>query len=470
MRKPKIGLLLICSNRFRHMGTDTAASYPERQQRVVEGLTRSIGGFGQVVETGQIYEREDVTAAMDTFYRERVDCVFASYLSWSDDFHWIRFLRDMYPIPILFGSIEPDIDYENTWNEGDFVQFLCNGGMVGALEGSGSAARFRRPMLQYAVGSQEEVLARLRVFAQAAALRSEMRCANFGLLEFYNEVMWSTYIDPYLFFQVTGAELRFISVATLEDYCKKVSPERVEDCVRELSRTYEVLDDVDPGHFRASVRASLAVEDIAVDCRLSAVALNDVDKTLYEHIGLRPGFLPTPGGPGITVTPEGDLGACLAVHLLRRLSGQHTLMLEMDYIDRRDNTMVLVHGGPNDYTDPKGKTKIARDVRFAKTSYKHAGAPFAWHCLYPGEKTIVHISQSRDTLKMVVLLAEAVPEDLNLCSYTQGRVRFSSGTPAQVAQRLMEIGVTQHFAVAAGNHRQVLRDYAGMMGYEYYEL
>ena len=136
-----------------------------------------------------------------------------------------------------------------------------------------------------------------------------MKEASFGLLEFYNEVMWSTYVDPYLFFQASGAELRFISVATLEDYCKKVSQERVERCVRQLEDGYEVLEDVDPVHFQASVRASLAVEDIAVDYGLSAVALNDVDKTLYEHIGLRPGFLPTPDGPHITVTPEGDLGA-----------------------------------------------------------------------------------------------------------------------------------------------------------------
>lgn len=71
---------------------------------------------------------------------------------------------------------------------------------------------------------------------------------------------------------------------------------------------------------------------------------------------------------------------------------------------------------------------------------------------------------------MAALLADAVPEELNLCSYTQGRVRFRSGTPAQVAQRLMEIGVTQHFAVAAGNHMEALRDYAELMGYEYYEV
>ena len=136
------------------MGEGTGATYPERQQKVADALIARISEYADVVPTGQIYEREDVKAAMDTFAREKVDCVFASYLSWSDDFHWIRFLRDMYPIPILFAHIVPEsIDYESTWDEGNFVQFLCNGGLVGTLQGSGSVARFNRPMLMKCAGT-----------------------------------------------------------------------------------------------------------------------------------------------------------------------------------------------------------------------------------------------------------------------------------------------------------------------------
>lgn len=98
-------------------------------------------------------------------------------------------------------------------------------------------------------------------------------------------------------------------------------------------------------------------------------------------------------------------------------------MLEFAYVDDRDQTLVLLHGGPNDYTDPDGETRIARDVRFAKTPYQHAGAPFAWHCMAPGIKTIVHMSQDGETFKMVVTTAEAVKDELTFCSYTHGRVR-----------------------------------------------
>lgn len=469
-RKPKIGLLLICSNRFRGMGEGTGATYPERQQKVADALISHISEYADVVPTGQIYEREDVKAAMNTFAKEKVDCVFASYLSWSDDFHWIRFLRDMYPIPILFAHIVPDsIDYESTWDEGNFVQFLCNGGLVGTLQGSGSVARFNRPMLMKCAGTVAECAEELRHFAKAACLRAEMKESTVGLMEYYNEVMWATYVDPYMFFAASGAELRFMSVATLEDYANRVSDERVDEYIAYLREKFTVCDDVEEEHFRASIRTSLALEDMAMDNGCCAVACNDVDKALYQHMGLRPGFCPSPAHPELTVTPEGDLGACLATHILKNLSGAHTLMLEMSYIDRKDNTVVLVHGGPNDYTDPAGKTMVARDVRFAKSGWKHAGAPFAWHCISEGEKTVVHMSQDGDTFKMVVMMAESVPEELNLCSYSQGRIRLK-GDPIETVKKLMDIGVTQHYAVADGDNRKALRAYANMMGYTYYEI
>jgi len=40
--------------------------------------------------------------AMDLFYSEKVDFVIVEFMSWSEDFAWIRFLRDMPEIPILF--------------------------------------------------------------------------------------------------------------------------------------------------------------------------------------------------------------------------------------------------------------------------------------------------------------------------------------------------------------------------------
>ena len=51
--------------------------------------------FLDVVFPGIVYDKEEAVEAMDRFYMEKVDFVIAEFLSWSEDFAWIRFLRDM---------------------------------------------------------------------------------------------------------------------------------------------------------------------------------------------------------------------------------------------------------------------------------------------------------------------------------------------------------------------------------------
>lgn len=49
--------------------------------------------------------------------------------------------------------------------------------------------------------NQRDVMTEANNFFKAAALRRHLFQIIFGLLGQYNEVMWSTYVDPYLFFK-----------------------------------------------------------------------------------------------------------------------------------------------------------------------------------------------------------------------------------------------------------------------------
>ncbi|WP_320128568.1 hypothetical protein [uncultured Sphaerochaeta sp.] len=467
----RIGLLPIACSRFKGMGKETPLLYEERIQERLSEISEGISQFAEVVNPGQIYTRKDVNLAMDSFYSGKVDCVCAFFLSWSEDFAWIRFLRDMYPLPLFFAHIIPPVTYKNTEGEDAFIEYLSTGGLVGALEGSGSIARLKRPMVYSTCGRLPEILKELEQFSLSAALRSHLRKCTFGLLAQFNEVMWSTYVDPFSFFSKIGPELRFISVATLEDAVNLVTEERVERTIKTLTERYSSRSDVDMQHFKASVQASLALEDVARSNAISMMVLNDVDSVLYQRIGLRPGFCPTPENDGsIAVVPEGDLGVGLAVYVLKCLSGEHVNIIEPAYIEN-DGTLMVVHAGPNDYTDPKGKTIIARDIRFARSQWKHAGAPFAWYVIPAGEKTLVHISQTgAGTFKLVACLAEAHSMEHQLASYTHGCLSFPGKRTEEVCASLLRVGVTQHYAVAPGNYLKELRQFAMIMELEYVEL
>ena len=249
-----------------------------------------------------------------------------------------------------------------------------------------------------------------------------------------------------------GPELRFITVAALVKEIESIDYMLVKEVCSILSSKYKMLPDVDEENSEASVRASLPIESVSRKAGVNLMVLNDVNPVLLTELGLRPGFLPCPGTIDITVVPEGDIGGGLAVYILKLLSGKPVNFIEPFHTDLEHGYFAGGHAGPNDYTDPKGSMLIARDVRFAKKSYKYAGAPFAWYVIPPGVKTMLHISECGKRFKMVCTLVEGLPTEPLITSYSHGMFRPLNGNIQDLFDKLLQIGVTQHYSLVEGNY------------------
>ncbi|HHY82959.1 MAG TPA: hypothetical protein GX505_09825 [Clostridiales bacterium] len=465
-RKPLVGVLLITTPRFRNLGENTEHGYywerkEKESQRILERFH-----FADTVFPGIVYTRDDIIKAIHLFKSKNVDMVFAHFLSWSDDFAWIRFLRDIGEMPILFAAITRDNPgFEDSLTEDRFIEFLSAGGLVGALEASGSIARFNRPMMHTVIGSLDEVMKKAHEMAQAALIRSLLRQVSFGLLPSLNEVMWSTYVDAYDLFMKAGPELRFLSVAELEEVIQQIPHEKTTDVMNRILDSYPNDGQINKEKMFASVEASLGLEEICRKNDVELLVLNDVDQMLLRRIGLRPGFTPCPGTNDIMVVPEGDIGGGLACYILKKLSKKHVNFIEPFYIDKRTGLFAAGHAGPNDYTDPDSSTILSIDTRFAKSNYKHAGAPFAWNVIAPGEKTIVHISYSNGRFKMVCSIVEAVKTKHFLAGYSHSL--FRSAIPAEeFFGKLINVGVTQHYGITGGNYLNELTILANLLNFD----
>lgn len=157
-RKAKAGLLLIASPRFKNLGEGLPhGTYGERKAMQVEEILGTLD-FLDVIFPGIVYEREDAVRAMERFYLEKADFIIAEFLSWSEDFAWIRFLRDMPEVPMIFVNVAKErMAFRDTLDEDDFIEYLCSGTLVGSLEGSGSLPRIGRKHVRIVMGSREEV-------------------------------------------------------------------------------------------------------------------------------------------------------------------------------------------------------------------------------------------------------------------------------------------------------------------------
>lgn len=472
--KAKAGLLLIASPRFKNLGEGLSrGTYHERKQIEVKEIVESLQDSLDLVNPGIVYEREEMEQAMKLFYNEKVDFIVANFLSWSEDFAWIRFLRDMPEIPILFVNIAKDkVSFEDTLDEDDFIDYLCAGTLVGSLEGSGSIARTDRKNLKVVMGSKAEIHDEIIRFSKVAWVRSILRNSTLGLLANYNEAMWSTYIDPYNLFTRIGPELRFITYTALNEEINNVSDAEVKAYKAELESKHPVMDDVDDEKFYAAVRGSLGLAKLTERLGIDIMVFNDIDVSMFELIGHRPSFYPeTYERIKSVLVPEADMGAGIITYVLKLISGKRVNFIEPFHIEAEKGTFAAGHAGPNDHTDPdfQKNVVISRDVRFAKSRYKYAGAPFAWYRISAGRKTMVQLVEDHGKYKLVSTLVDSLEGKHLLATYSHSI--FKPVVPVkELFERILKIGTTQHFAIADGDYCKELSIFAEMMGFEYYEI
>ena len=479
-RKAKAGLLLIASPRFKNLYGPKRGTYGERKDKAVKDIKATMG-FLDLVDPGIVYEREDAQKAMDLFYNEKVDFIYAEFLSWSEDFAWIRFLRDCPDIPIIFCNVAKDrMTFETTLDEDDFVDYLCAGTLVGSLEGSGSIARIPRDNVKTVLGTREEITEKVRIFADAARVRTVLRHSNVGLMANMNEAMWSTYIDNYDLFTKIGPEIHYLPYSDYGAEIEKLDDREVQEYALELTSKYKVMPDVEDDKLIGCVKATLAIKKMAQKNNIDCFVYNDIDQATFRTAGCRAGFYPNWFNENVSVlVPEADIGAGLATYILKLLTGKNVNFMEPFHIENDFGTFAGGHAGPNDHNDPAWQDNviISRDVRFAKTSWKYAGAPFAWYRISPGMKTVAGLYQEGGVYKLVTFMAESLSEkDTPQSSKkhllaTYSHTIFKPVTPVkELFEGLLNIGVTQHYAIVDGDWRPQLEDLAAILGFEYYSL
>jgi L-arabinose isomerase len=116
-------------------------------------------------------------------------------------------------------------------------------------------------------------------------------------------------------------------------------------------------------------------------------------------------------------------------------------------------------------------------VRFAKTSWKYAGAPFAWYRFSPGMKTVAGLYEQDGKYKLITFMAESLSEKDTPQSTkkhllaTYSHTIFRPVVPAkELWEKVLNIGATQHYAIVDGDYRDQLRDFASIMGFEFYDI
>ena len=345
--KAKAGLLLIGSPRFKNLSGPERGTYGERKEKAVEEILATLD-FVDLTYPGIVYERQDAENAISRFFSEKVDFVIAEFLSWSEDFAWIRFLRDMPDIPMIFVNVAKDkMTFETTLDEDDFIDYLCAGTLVGSLEASGSVKRVPRKNVKVVMGTRAEVTEKIRTFACAAKARAVLRRSNVGLMANMNEAMWSTYIDNYDLFTKIGPEIHYLPYSDYGEEINNLTDKETEEYCNELTSKYRMMDDVEYDKFVGCVKASLALKKMAEHNDIDVMVYNDIDQATFKTAGCRAGFYHTWFNDNVSVlVPEADIGAGIITYVLKIMTGKHINFLEPFHVEDAYGTFAGGHAGP----------------------------------------------------------------------------------------------------------------------------
>ena len=171
------------------------------------------------------------------------------------------------------------------------------------------------------------------------------------------------------------------------------------------------------------------------------------------------------------LVPEADIGAGVITYVLKLMTGKNVNFVEPFHIEDDYGTFAGGHAGPNDHNDPDWQKNvvISRDVRFAKTHWKYAGAPFAWYRFSPGMKTVAGLYEENGKYKLITFMAESLPGKHLLATYSH--TIFKPVVPVkELWEQVLRIGATQHYAIVDGDWRKELEDFAEIMGFEFYNI
>jgi L-arabinose isomerase len=473
-RRPRCGLVLFRSLRFEGIGKETRdGPYEARLEREARNLIDRLSTDLDIVYPGMVTSRAEVIQVIKTLVNEQVDCVITGFMSWSEDSGWMRFLRDMPEIPTLFYlPTSRDVGLEDGESSDFLVRFVTGSQLVGALQGGVSIKRMGRRFRVVVDDGSQEALRRISVFGLASKANTVLRAARIGLLQSFNEVMWSTYVDPLEFFAQVGPELTFVSFDVLKEAIDAVADTHVEQYVAGLKDRYQVLGSVDEKKLFESARASIAVANLARTMALDAVVVNDVDRELHRKIGLRPGFYHSSFNEDSSIlAPEGDVGVATLMLALRVMTDRHVNLVEPFYLDVENSSFAAGHHGVTDHTDERFRENvvISPDVRYEDAPFKYAGAPFAWYRYPPGVTTLAHFSECGGNYRIVSSVARSMPGEHVLPGYSHSIFKVE-GRVDRLFEDIITAGTTQHFAAVGGDVTRELAELAFVAGFEHLEV
>jgi L-fucose isomerase-like protein len=461
-RRPRLGVLLVTSGWFRDVGLQGAGSDTTQEvARAGAAIVTRLEEFADTIYDGVLFSTAEAEKAARRVLAADVDGVLLAPLMWCEDAIPRAALTLLKGLPLVLWSFSPGPSLPAVV---PFQVMIRGSGAVCTMQLSGMLKREGTAFWSVAGhAGDRSVSHEIETLARAMAVRRTLKSARIGMLPFPCDQMSATWVDEFGLRARYGIELRHLELERVRRCAAESAREEVAAFRRAIERS-EVRVEVDERTLEQGIRYALAIERVMREEHLSGLAMNDVIAEMHTSFGLRPCLCnPVLSSSGAVVSMEADVGAATAMLAMRLFTGQSPLYTEPFSADYDANAILMGHAGYHDTANaaPDSPVRIISDVEY-ENSDPFAGAVSFFKYRH-GPVTAVNSVWDGEGLQWTCVEGESLPGPAKL----EGNCHllFRPAMPVRhFLQRVVEIGVSQHWVFVAGLRAADIATLCGVLG------
>ncbi len=455
-RKPKVGLLLLAAEWFSQIGAmaGSFAALPGQLACGAREIQAALSAELDLVTNGVDASVEAVERSVRDFARENVDCIVVCPMTWGEDRLVTCVVERLPRTPLLLWCYTP---HERLPLQIDMCELFRSSGPVGAVQASGSLKRLGK-QFEFVFGSHNsrDAIERIVRFSKANKVAAELKKVQIGILPYRCDQMTCTYVDEFRLKAQIGPALKYLSVGEYRAVCDAIPEQKLNAFVDDLRARFKIDDRTTSAGLVNGARVSLGLAELASQHRLDAIALQDLSEELHRVMGLRPALYTPELFQQAVVSMEADVGASVALWILRALTGKAPLYGEILNFDVEDNCVLIGHAGIHDLElaseDP---VIIEPDGEYQESEPDSCWMRFR---VKAGEVTMLSLFCDVDGFRMVIAHGECLSGPERIAGTPHGYVRLDVPVP-DAFEKMARAGMTQHWAMV---HADVVKEVAAL--------
>lgn len=471
MEKVKAGLAMLTAQWFEQTGLDVVddpelnivAMAKNNAEKAVETLSK----FFDVVHTDLVTTVSDAKLACDEYHRENVDIIILTNLIYSGDDTIIEICRQMRGVPVLLWSFHPDTKLEKVPNQARYFRVT---GAAGMLQGVASLKRMNvNPLFVLGAPGDVRLDNKLEDIARACEVWKGLKSVQIAAIGRRYEPMIGSWIDEFRLKKEIGPRVNWISAMELIETANALPQDRIEEFISDQKQKYEMGEEISDEAMMAAARASIACYELCHKYNCEICSVQDMDEEIHERLGVRPQMsYQKMFEEGIVAGMEEDIDSALCVWMIQNLMREPAMYAEIFTYSEDEDVIIAGHASMHDLRlAGDNEITLVHDQEFDQSD-KYCGV---WDefIAKPGPVTLCGIFEDNDCYRFIVYSGESLKSEKWVPGNAHAKIKLNIPLD-ELFEDMVDIGVTQHFALVYGDAKKRIKYLAKLLHFEYYDL